>query len=200
MSPDTAVRRTLVESHIGLLRFLQRRLSDPEEVEEVLQRFMLRAIERSGDLRDVESVRGWLGRVLATTIVDYQRKVIRRRMREQAVDPDALTRSADLAVEADAETDQAVCDCLYKLLPTLRAEYAQIIWRADLLDEPRDRIAVSLGTSLNNVTVRLHRARKALKLRLEQMCRTCIVHGFLDCGCEFSRSGGEEAFGPPSED
>ena len=94
----------------------------------------------------------------------------------------------DLTIPPDVETDQAVCDCLYKLLPTLKAEYAQIIWRADLLDEPRDRIAASLGTSLNNVTVRLHRARKALKVRLEEMCRTCVVHGFLDCRCEFSFS------------
>jgi RNA polymerase sigma-70 factor (ECF subfamily) len=165
---------------------LRRRLRDPDEAEEVLQRFMLKAIERSADLREVDSVRGWLGRVLATTIIDHQRTVIRRRMREQVTDPDALSKMADLAVTPDAETDQAVCNCLYKLLPTLRAEYAQVIWRADLLDEPRDRIAVSLGTSLNNVTVRLHRARRALKTRLEEMCRTCVVHGFLDCGCEFS--------------
>lgn len=192
---DTAVRRTLVESHSNFARFLQRRLMDPEEAEEVLQRFMLRAIERAGDLRDIDSVRGWLGRVLATTIIDHQRRAIRRRMREQAADPDTLARAADLALEPDAETDQAVCDCLYKLLPTLRPEYAQIIWRADLLDEPRDRIAVSLGTSLNNVAVRLHRARKALKLRLEHMCRTCVVHGFLDCGCEFSTFPDEAAFG-----
>jgi RNA polymerase sigma-70 factor (ECF subfamily) len=37
---------------------------------------------------------------------------------------------------------------------------------------------------VNNVTVRLHRARQALKIRLEQMCRSCVVHGFLDCRCD----------------
>lgn len=183
---DVAVRRALVQSHGDLVNFLRRRLSDPDEAEEVLQRFMLKAIERSADLRELDSVRGWLGRVLATTIIDHQRTVIRRRMREQATDPDELSKMSDLAVTPDAETDQAVCNCLYKLLPTLKADYAQVIWRADLLDEPRDRIAVSLGTSLNNVTVRLHRARQALKTRLEEMCRTCVVHGFLDCRCEFS--------------
>lgn len=199
-SMDTAVRRTLVESHKDLLCFLQRRLGDLDEAEEVLQRFMLRAIERAGDLRDVDSVRGWLGRVLATTVVDFQRRAIRRRLHEQAADPDEVERAADQTIQADAEMDQAVCDCLYRLLPTLRAEYAQIIWRADLLDEPRDRIAVSLGTSLNNIAVRLHRARKVLRFRLEQMCRTCVVHGFLNCGCEFSKLDGNDAFGsvPPA--
>lgn len=197
---DAAIRRTLVESHKDLLRFLDRRLGNRDEAEEVLQRFMLRAIERAGDLRDVGSVRGWLGRVLATTTIDFQRRAIRRRLHEQAADPDEVASAADLTIQADAEMDQVVCDCLYRLLPTLRAEYAQIIWRADLLDEPRDRIAVSLGTSLNNVAVRLHRARKVLRLRLEQMCRTCVVHGFLNCGCEFSILDGNDAFGsvPPA--
>lgn len=181
---DAAVRRALVESHRELLRFLQRRLGSTEEAEEVLQRFMLKAISRAGDLRNIKTVRAWLGRVLATTIVDFQRAAIRRRRRERAVEPDELTRLADLAIEPDAETDEAVCDCLYQLLPTMKPEYAEVIWRADLLGEPRDRLAVSLGTSVNNVTVRLHRARQALKIRLEQMCRTCVVHGFLDCRCE----------------
>ena len=77
-----------------------------------------------------------------------------------------------------------MCNCLYRLLPTLKAEYADVIWRADILGEPRDRLAASLGTSLNNVTVRLHRGRKALRMRLEEMCRTCSTHGFLDCRCD----------------
>src|SRR3546814_7080285 len=76
------------------------------------------------------------------------------------------------------------CKCLYRLLPTLKAEYADVIWRADSLGEPRCRLAASLGTSLNNVTGRLHRGRKALRMRLEEMCRTCSTHGFLDCRCD----------------
>ncbi len=181
---DAAVRRALVESHRDLLRFLRRRLGSEEEAEEVLQRFMLKAISRAGDLRHVKTVRAWLGRVLATTIVDFQRTAIRRRRRERSMDPDELTQIADLAVEPDAETDEAVCNCLYQLLPTLKPEYAEVIWRADLLGEPRERLAISLGTSVNNVAVRLHRARQALKIRLEQMCRTCVAHGFLDCRCD----------------
>lgn len=38
--------------------------------------------------------------------------------------------------------------------------------------------------TLNNINVRLHRGRQALKLRLEEMCLTCPEHGFLDCRCD----------------
>ncbi len=178
---DAAVRGALVESHRQLLSFLRRRLSNAEEAEDVLQTFMLRAVERSHQLRDLRSVRGWLSRILATTITDHQRRSIKRRQREAIVSPDDLE---DFSVEPDAELDEAVCTCLYKLLPTLKPEYADVIWRVDLLGEPRNRVASDLGVSLNNITVRLHRGRQALRKRLEEMCLTCPVHGFLDCNCE----------------
>jgi RNA polymerase sigma factor (sigma-70 family) len=178
-SHDAAVQRALVEAREEMLLFLQHRLRSRDDAEEVLQRFSLRALERASQLRDVRTVRGWLGRILATTIVDHQRNLNRRRRRETHVD------EAEIESEAvDAELDAAVCNCLYRLLPTLKPEYADIVWRADILGEPRDRLAASLGTSLNNVSVRLHRGRQALRKRLEEMCRTCPIHGFLDCHCE----------------
>jgi RNA polymerase sigma-70 factor (ECF subfamily) len=176
---DAAVRRALVESRQDLLTFLRRRLGSREEAEEVLQRFSLRALERAAELRDTNTVRGWLGRILASTIVDHQRRAARRREV-----PMEHTNIENLSVAPDVELDGVVCNCLYKLLPTLKPEYAEVIWRADILGEPRDRIAASLGTTLNNITVRIHRGRQALKKRLEEMCLTCPVHGFLDCHCE----------------
>lgn len=176
---DAAVQRALVEARQEILLFLQKRMRNRDEAEEVLQRFSVRALERASQLRDVQTVRGWLGRILATTIIDFQRNSGRRRRREIQIDDAGVDN-----LPADAELDAAICNCLYRLLPTLKPEYADIVWRADILGEPRDRLAASLGTSLNNVSVRLHRGRQALRKRLEEMCLTCPVHGFLDCHCE----------------
>lgn len=181
---DEAVRRALVESHEDMLRFLVRRMRGHQEAEEVLQRFMLRAIERAGDLRNIDSVRGWLSRILATTIADFYRQAARSGKNETVVDPHDLAEMGEAAGVPDEELEAAVCDCLYRLLPTLKPEYGEVIWRADLLEEPRESIAESLGTSVNNINVRLHRARGALRERLLQMCRTCVIHGFLDCECK----------------
>lgn len=127
---DAAVRRALVESRRQILSFLERRLGSSEAAEDVLQIFMLRAIERSAQLRDVRTVRGWLSRILATTIVDHQRRSARRRQREAVMNPNDIEA---LEIEADEELDEAVCNCLYKLLPTLKPDYAEVIWRLDLL-------------------------------------------------------------------
>jgi len=178
---DVAVRHALVEGRQHILKFLRRRLGDPEAAEDVLQTFMLRAIDRSEQLRDVRAVRGWLSQILASSIADYGRKVSRQRQREVVMAPTDMDGIQD---GFDEEIDEAICACLYKLLPTIKPEYAEVVWRVDLQEQPRETVARDLGITLNNITVRLHRGRQALKTRLEQMCLTCPVHGFLDCDCD----------------
>lgn len=57
------------------------------------------------------------------------------------------------------------------------------IRRADLDEAPRERIAADLGLTANNVGVRLHRARRALKTKLEERCAGCCDGGFRSCDC-----------------
>ncbi len=184
-----AVQRALVDCHGRLHEILRRRLGNADEAEDVLQSFMVRAFERAADLRDVDSVRGWLGRVLSSAVADHYRRASRRRQGEHATDPDVL---ANLVPAADAELDEATCACLYRLLPTLRPRYADVLWRADLIDEPREQIALALGTSLANVAVRLHRARRELSQRLLETCWSCPIHGFRNCQCNERRPTADE--------
>ena len=185
---DDAVRSALVGSYGRLRNYLQRRFGGQAEAEEVLQAFVLRALERSGDIRDADSVRGWLSRVLATTIADFHRHSSKSRMREMPFTSELNDR---LAADPGTAMDSAVCECLYIHLSRLKAEHAEIIRRIDLAGEPREQVAAALGVTVNNLTVRLHRARRALKERLEQMCVVCLEESFWDCRCaENRRSGG----------
>jgi RNA polymerase sigma factor (sigma-70 family) len=179
---DEAVRRALVEGRGHLLRLLRGRLGSPDEAEEVFQRFVVRALQAAGGIRDAGNVRAWLDRVLASTLADYWRATARQRRLASA-----LEASGGLGETIDAEIDGAVCQCLHDLLPTLRSDYAEALRRVDLRGETRAAVAADLGIGAGNLAVRLHRARQALKRRLEEMCRTCTTHGFLDCGCEQGR-------------
>jgi len=124
---DAAVRRAQVESRQDMLGFLRRRLGSREEAEEVLQRFSVRTLERAAELRDTHTVRGWLGRILASTIVDYQRRVTRSRRREVPMEHASIE---SLSVEPDVELDGVVCNCLYKLLPTSLVNRATVSQQA----------------------------------------------------------------------
>ncbi|WP_299364932.1 sigma-70 family RNA polymerase sigma factor [uncultured Paracoccus sp.] len=178
---DVAVREALTESRRQLLGFLRRRLHSEEEAEEVLQAFTLQAIEHSAELRNVAAVRGWLSRILGNCIADHQRRAVRQRQQETVMSPEQFEA---FSLDPDEDLEEAICNCLYKLLPTLKRDQADLIRRIDLSGETRKAVALRLGITGNALTVRLHRARRALKQRLVDMCLTCPVHGYLDCACD----------------
>ena len=177
---DGAVRTAIVGSYDRLRNYLQKRFSSPADAEEVLQAFVLRALERSADIRDAESVRGWLSRVLASTIADFHRRTLRNKSREVPL-PAGL--SDRVAADQDADSESVICECLYAHLPLLKMEHADVIRRIDLAGEPRELVAADLGVTVNNLTVRLYRARQALKGHLEDKCVVCREDSFLECRC-----------------
>ena len=183
IASDRAVRTALVESYGRFRSYLRKRFRVQAEAEEVLQAFMLRALERSTDLRDSNSVRGWLSRILATTIADFHRQRPRA-IREL---PLAAELNDRFVMDHSAEVDQNVCECVYQYLPLLKTEQADAIRRIDLAGEPRELVAVETGVTVNNITVRLHRARQALKGHLEEMCTACREESYLACRCDDDR-------------
>lgn len=184
---DGAVRAAIVGSYERLRNYLQKRFSSPSDAEEVLQAFVLRALERSSDIRDADSVRGWLSKVLATTVADFHRQTSKNKTREVPLPAELSDR---VAVDQDAELESAICECLYAHLPLLKMEHAEVIRRIDLAGEPRETVAADLGVTVNNLTVRLFRARQALKDRLEDKCVICREDSFLECRCGEARGRG----------
>lgn len=177
-----AFTRALAEMHGSFLQFLRRRLGSQTEAEEVMQQFYLRVVEHASQLRDEESMLGWLRRVLQSALSDHRRRSSARTRAEA----DFARKDAAVPPETEEMAD-FICRCLFNLLPHLKPEYAEALQRLDLDNEPREQVARTLGVNMENLTVRLHRARQALRRILELSCETCPVHGFLDCGCDYTR-------------
>ncbi|OYX21813.1 MAG: hypothetical protein B7Z04_01630 [Rhodobacterales bacterium 32-66-9] len=181
-----AVEAALLEGQQRILRFLIGRVGNSDDAKDVLQDFSMRAITRADDLRDVASVRGWLGRLLATAIADHHRRAARRPKPD--LGSDTWTDLSETLAQPDAETDAVVCDCLHDLIGLLDPGTRDLLRRIDLLGQSRDEVARSLNISEGTLAVRLHRARRKLRDLLIQMCVTCPEHGFLDCACDRARA------------
>lgn len=177
-----AAIRVLAEVHDTFLQFLRRHLRNDSDAEEVMQQFYLRVVVHASQLRKEESVNIWLRRVLQSALIDYRRRAAAR----ERAEADFARKEAATPVPVD-DLDAFVCMCIYKLLPLLKPEYAEVLRRVDLENEPREAIAAALGLTLSNLTVRLYRARQALRRALQLSCETCPIHGYLDCGCEYSK-------------
>lgn len=189
----TAVR-ALADVHDTFLQFLRRNLRNHSEAEEVMQQFYLRVVVHASQLRKEESVLAWLRRLLQSALSDNRRRAAAR----ERAEADFARKDAAAPPSTD-DLETFVCMCLYKLLPLLKPEYAEILRRVDLENETREAVAAALGLALGNLTVRLHRARQALRRGLQLICETCPIHGYLDCGCEYMkrlRSGRFSGTGP----
>ncbi len=173
------VEEVLLRHRTKLLGFIQKRVTDPDLAEDVLQEGLLKALRFADDLRDEERLLPWFYRILNNAIIDTYRK--------RATETRYLERYArEIEVKAAPEDDAALCACFRELLPSLKPEYAELIDRLELNPGDPVQIAAQLNIQPNNLKVRRHRARQALKQRLEETCRTCAIHGCLDCTCQTS--------------
>ncbi|MEO5989951.1 MAG: RNA polymerase sigma factor [Candidatus Eisenbacteria bacterium] len=182
--PNTPeVVRVLVANHRRFLSFLERRVGSREVAEDLLQDAFVRGLPRVAQLREGQAATGWFYQVLRNAIIDHHR----RRGAEMRAMERAAVLSETESPAADAELHDEVCRCVAELLSTLKPEYAAVLREIEMNEGSIGDFARAAGITSNNATVRLHRARAAMRGQLLKSCGTCAEHGCLDCTCGPSR-------------
>jgi len=183
VSPNDATIAILVENHKKFQHFLAKRLGNTAVAEELLQQSLKKAVEHPPEATENASVTAWFYRILKNTLIDYYRS--------SASENKKISELAEMTAHLGLDSTKAfddiqagICECLNDLLPTLKENYAEVIKLVDLQNESIEAVANKLGVTPNNLMVRLHRARQALRDSLEQACGTCTEHGCLHCTCE----------------
>lgn len=172
----------LLEQESAFRAFLRRRLTDEALVEDLLQQSLLKAVERSHDLRKGESAVSWFYRILRNAVIDYYRSHAADNRKVEGLLRELVASGEDKTPGMD-EVRPTICACLGPLLDRIHPGYADLIRRIDLEGESPAVVAKDLKVTRNNLTVRLHRARQVLRASLEQSCGICTKHGCLNCTC-----------------
>ena len=162
------------------VRFVRARVESDAAAEEIVQDAFLKSLEHEGELREEESATAWFYRVLRNAVVDhYRRRDVAGRAAERiaAEMPEAID-------EVPADERHRVCACVKALAASLKPEYAAILEKVDVEERSLADVAEEEGITPNNAAVRLHRARQALKKRVEDTCKSCMKHGCVDCTCQ----------------
>lgn len=170
------IEQSILGSLEAFLGFARKRLNDPELAADAVQESLLKAMKAAEKPKDEEKMVPWFYQILRRTIIDIYRQTA---VRKEALD--AFER--ELPAELTKEDEREICGCFHKLVPTLPAQYRDLIERIDLEGQEPKQVAGDLNVTWNNLNVRLYRARAALRKRLEDTCQACSVHGCLDCTC-----------------
>lgn len=167
----------LEASRAKFLSYVRGRISDPDLAEDILQESLLKALRSAREIRDEERLLPWFYHILQNAVIDaYRRK---------AAETSRRTRYAhEVEVSVSPQDESVICECLHEIIPTIKPEYAEVAKSIDLEGQAPEEVARRLGISRNNLKVRVHRARRALRKRLEEICRVCAVHHCLDCTCK----------------
>lgn len=179
---EEVIGRLIAHRH-AFHAFLSRRVGDDTFAEDLLQQCFIKALAHAHSLKQMDRAIPWFYRILRHALIDYYRARQTDTKRAQAFLDDAATLDVQHVPSLD-ELQPTICACLDRLLLTLRPGYAELIRRIDLSGESLQSVAADLQLTTNNVTVRLHRARQALRQTLEEACGICSKHGCLNCTCE----------------
>jgi RNA polymerase sigma-70 factor (ECF subfamily) len=161
----------LIEEHYDRLRwFVRKRVSNPEEADDLVQEICLRAVSKIDTIRDDARVESWLYQIARNAVIDHY-----RRTRPVGPLPDDLVASNGFAHFEEPELPA----CLPGLLAELTEPDREAL-RLTAIDGMKQReLAERLGISLSGAKSRVQRARG----RLREMIADC-------CHLELDRLGG----------
>lgn len=165
----------------AILRYVLRLVRDPAQAQDLTQEVFLRVHERLGDLRDLGALEGWLYRTATNVCYDWFRRSAQwRQTGPLTFGDEGNSEHQPLTDEATLRPDQlleqnAMSECVLRFLTHLPVQYRTVLLLHDLQGYTDAEIAAQVGLSLENVKVRLHRARVKLKTALAG-------------GCEFSQN------------
>lgn len=153
------------------LRYLRSRLPSTEDAEDVLQSATLMFLRHANRLETIGKVENWVGKSLRNAVVDrYRQMAAHKRLLE------SLSTAAPHSDEpATVDGLAAPIECIQATLATLRPAYGKLLAQVYFQGLSLVEAAAQLQLTSNNATVRLHRARAALRESMEAKCSKCSI-------------------------
>lgn len=155
------------EFHDRLYRFIQQRVKNPADADDILQDVFLRIHHRLSTVRDRDRLVSWMFQIARHAVIDHYRSssrhwdVATEREIELAASPDE---------EADTTLNQELATCLRPMLLALPSTYQEALRLVELEGMTQKAAAERLGLSLSGAKSRVQRGRQQLKAMLLRCC------------------------------
>lgn len=162
--------------HDGLRTFIQKRVANPVEVEDLLQEVFLRIHQRLDRLKDPRRVVSWVYQITRHVIIDHYRAPKHRREISVGLASDMEMTGLALPTppvergEDSGPLRRELADCLRPMLTQLSQDYQDAIILVELEGLTQQAAAERLGLSLSGMKSRVQRGRKQLKQLLDGCC------------------------------
>jgi len=176
MSPDDKFKKIYDEFYPRIFQYLSR-IGESNDAEDLAQEVFNKINSGLKGFQGKSKLSTWIYRIATNTAIDRSRSAAYKQAAEQVAiedgsDPDPQDVPEDHKPPA---ADQLVIrkemrECINEYIDQLPPDYRAVIVLSELEGQPNKEIAEILGISIDNVKIRLHRARVKLKATLNDAC------------------------------
>ena len=176
MGSEYEFKKIYDEYYSRILQYLTR-IVGPNDAEDMTQDVFDKINNGLGGFQGKSKLSTWIFRIATNTAIDRSRSAAFKQKKEHIAIVDGTEHQAACTSASNKSpvTDQLVIrkemsDCVNEFIDNLPPDYKTVIVLSELEGLTNKEIAEILGISLDNVKIRLHRARAKLKAALNAGC------------------------------
>ncbi len=154
--------------YVKVRRFILGLVRDESMADDLIQETFLRVQQNSAALRDPSKLSSWIFRIAHNLCLDHFRQM-KPTVPEEAIDEELTSDTRGLSTEEEVGQHE-MGKCVQAQVSLLPVPLRTVLLLSDIMEFSQQEIADTLGITVENVKVRLHRARKRLKTILEEKC------------------------------
>lgn len=150
------------EYRAGLNAFLHSKLSNPDDVDDLLQEILLKSYLNLASLKDAASIKAWLFQIANRSVIDFYRK------NGRAKEARHLVSEAHESVESTVETE--LSHCISPFINALPEAQSRLLKVIELESMSQKDYAKKVGIPYSTLKSQVKKARSELKVLFDQCC------------------------------
>jgi RNA polymerase sigma-70 factor (ECF subfamily) len=155
-------------------KFILALVKDEWVADDLIQETFLRIQDNLKNLKDSSKLSAWIFRIAYNLCQDHFRHLKRSR-KEERIDQEGMEDLKEALVQKGPDIQREfeqrqMGECIQNQINLLPESLRTVVLLFDIMEFSHQEIADILGVTVENVKVRLHRARKKLKAILEEKC------------------------------
>ena len=149
------------EYQSNIRSFLHSRVSNPDEVDDLLQEVLIKIYKNLHTIKSEKSIKSWLFQIANNTVIDFYRKDNKR----SDIDTNELWHD-----DSNMEVRQELLRCLEPFINTLPEELAGLLKVIEIEGQSQKEYAEIHGLSYSTLKSRVQKARTELRRVFEKCC------------------------------
>lgn len=159
------VEKIWSEYQSSLKGFLHNNVSDPDDIDDLLQDILIKSYQNLSKVHDSKKVKSWLFQIAKNTIIDFYRKKNKQ--------PD-ITDKELWYHDSEPEVNQQLSMCIVPFINELAKEDAELLTAIEIEGLSQKQYAQKLGVNYSTLKSRVQKSRTKLYDLYNECCTFSI--------------------------